>query len=145
VWRGDLDIQPIQDTPEMLKYLSDVDKNVLGFTRQVDHQWLMSDRQGYLYLRHGQVVGYGYLGVRNGPFALLDQADFPVVLAHAEGQSAAQGREEFGLEIPLVNQVAVNYLLGRNFRIDTFLAVLMVDEPFARFENYILTSPPFFL
>jgi len=35
--------------------------------------------------------------------------------------------------------------LKRGFRLDKFMAVLMSDVPFGRFENYILTSPPFFL
>jgi hypothetical protein len=95
--------------------------------------------------RNERPVGYGYLGVRNGPFTLLDETDFPAVLAHAESQALRQGRKEFGLEVPMIIQVAVDYLLGRGFRLDSFMAVMMTDRPFARFENYILTSPPFFL
>ena len=125
--------------------LAEIDKRVLGFTRHVDHNWLLSDRLGYLYSRNDQPVGYGYLGVRNGPFALLDKSDFPAVLAHAESQAAAQGRTGFGIEVPMINQVVVDYLLGRGFRMDTFMAVMMNDKPFAKFENYILTSPPFFM
>ena len=45
----------------------------------------------------------------------------------------------------MINQVAVDYLLGRGFWMDAFMAVMMTDRPFARFENYILTSPPFFM
>lgn len=113
--------------------------------QDVDHRWLLSDREGYQYYRDGQAVGYGYLEVRNRPFALLDTNDFPTVLAHAESQAAAQGRCEFGLELPMVNQVAVDYLLGREFMIHGFVAIMMNDHPMAKFENYILTSPPFFL
>ncbi|MES0361635.1 MAG: GNAT family N-acetyltransferase [Anaerolineales bacterium] len=142
---SDLTIEPFQDSPSNLATLAEIDNTVLGFTRQVDHNWLLSERQGYLYFRRDQPVGYGYLGVRNGPLALLDEADFPAVLAHAESQAAAQCRTEFGLEVPMINQVAVDYLLGRGFRMDAFMAVMMTDKPFARFENYILTSPPFFM
>jgi len=142
---SDLTIAPFQASPSNLATLAGIDNTVLGFTRQVDHNWFLSERQGYLYCRNDQPVGYGYLGVRNGPFALLDEADFPAVLAHAESQTLKQGRKEFGLEVPMINQVAVDYLLGRGFRMDAFMAVMMTDKPFARFENYILTSPPFFM
>lgn len=142
---SDLTIEPFQASPSNLATLAEIDNTVLGFTRQVDHNWFLSERQGYFYSRNDQPVGYGYLGVRNGPFALLDEADFRAVLAHAESQALIQGRKEFGLEVPMINQVAVDYLLGRGFRMDTFMAVMMTDKPFARFENYILTSPPFFM
>lgn len=142
---SDLTIEPFRASPSNLATLGGIDKTVLGFTRQVDHDWFLSDRQGYLYSRNDQPVGYGYLGVRNGPFALLDEADFPAVFAHAENQAFEQGRDEFGLEVPMINQVAVDYLLGRGFRMDTFMAVVMNDKPFGRFENYILTSPSFFM
>ncbi|MFC1922606.1 GNAT family N-acetyltransferase [Chloroflexota bacterium] len=142
---SDLTIEPFQASPSDLATLAEIDKTVLGFTRHIDHKWFLSERQGYLYSRNDQPVGYGYLGLRNGPFALLDKADFPAVLAHAESQAHIQGRKEFGLEVPTINQVAVDYLLGRGFRMDAFMAVMMNDKPFARFKNYILTSPPFFM
>jgi hypothetical protein len=47
--------------------------------------------------------------------------------------------------VPLVNQVAVDYLLARRFRIDNFTTMLMSDAPFGRFANYISTSPSFIL
>ena len=144
-FNSDLTIEPFQASPSHLATLAEIDKTVLGFTRQVDHNWFLSERQGYLYSRNDQPVGYGYLGVRNGPFALLDEADFPAVFAHAESQALIQGRKDFGLEVPMINQVAVDYLLGRGFRMDSFMAVMMTDKPFGRFENYIFTSPPFFM
>jgi hypothetical protein len=88
---------------------------------------------------------YGYVGARSGPFALLDASDFPAVLGHAENQAAVQGRDEFGLEVPMVNRAAVDHLLACGFRLDSFMALLMSDAPLGRFENYIATSPPFFM
>ena len=37
------------------------------------------------------IVGYGYLGEHNGPFASLDANDFPAILAHAETEAADIG------------------------------------------------------
>jgi len=62
-----------------------------------------------------------------------------------ENEAAANGWDHFGLEVPMINRAAVDYLLARNFRMDSFMAIFMSDLPFGRFENYILTSPPFFL
>ncbi len=143
-FKNDLEIRLISDGQNMLNLLADVDVNILDHRRDSDHQWLQTERQGYLYLRDGRPVGYGYFGKRTGPVALLDDNDFPAILAHAE--SAAAGKfEHFGLEIPAVNQVALDYLLSRDFRIDSFVATLMTDQPFGNFERYIVTSPPFIL
>lgn len=142
----DLQFTPISPaSPAILDVLAWIDGRVLEFRRDVDHAWMLQERDGFLYQRDGQPVGYGYVGRRNGPFALLDAADFPAVLAHAESRSAAQGHQEFGLEVPMVNQAAVDYLLGRGFKLDSFMAVMMSDEPFGAFQNYVVSSPPFFL
>lgn len=139
-----LSFEPIDASSETLNVLAHLDTAVLGHRRDVDHVWLLHDRQGYLYRRNGEPVGYGYVGHRNGPFALLDDGDFPAVLAHAENEAIRQGAE-FGVEVPMINRAAVDYLLSRGYRMDQFVALFMCDAPFARFENYICTSPPFFL
>jgi GNAT superfamily N-acetyltransferase len=141
----DLTFKPITASPETLAVLGALDESLLGHRRDVDHAWLHSDRQGYVYYREAQPVGYGYVGLRSGPFILLDVNDFPAVLAHAENEVAVQGCEAFGLEVPMVNHVAVDYLLGRSFRLDPFITIFMSDASFGRFENYIITSPPFIL
>lgn len=122
-----------------------IDLELLGFRRDVTHTHLLQDRQGYLYLRGNRVVGYGYLANGTGPIALLQEADIPAALAHAEREAAERGEKTFGVELPLVNRAAVQHLLGRGFQLEPFVAVLMSDEPFGQFSNYILTSPPFFL
>ena len=72
----DLAFEPITNLPETLAILSKLDQTILGHRRDTDHSWFLADRQGYLYYRDGQPVGYGYLGHRNGPFALLNSADY---------------------------------------------------------------------
>jgi ribosomal protein S18 acetylase RimI-like enzyme len=140
----DLEFEPVRASREVLQTLGSLDELLLGYRRDVDHTWLLGNRQGYLYYRRGQPAGYGYVGQRSGPFALLEAGDFPAVLAHAECQAAIRGGQ-FGLEVPTVNQAAVEYLLGRGYRLDSFVAVFMSDRPFGSFESYILTSPPFFV
>ena len=90
-------------------------------------------------------MGYGYLGTEvAGPIALLDDGDFPAVLAHAEHEVSTRS-EEFGCEVPMINRAAVDYLMARGFQLDSFFTFFMSDEPFGKFENYLFTSPPFFM
>lgn len=140
----DLTFEPM--TSDHLAQVNATDEAVIGFTREADHVWLMANRQGWVYRRGGNPVGYGYTGRNNGPIALLDPADFPAVLAHVENQTLAAGHEITELEVPLHNQHAVAYLLARGFKMpDGFFAFFMTDAPFGKFDQYIVTSPPFFM
>ena len=143
---SDLEFEPIETSLQNLKILNRIDQEVLGHTRQVDHEWLLQEREHrFIYRRGGQAVGYGYVGTRSGPFALVGENDFPAVLAHAESLAATARREEFGVEVPQINRAAVKHLLARGFKLDPFLAFFMSADAFGKFENYIFTSPPFFM
>jgi GNAT superfamily N-acetyltransferase len=131
----DLVAEPVTTTPETLAALRELDLATLGFGRDDDHAFLLGVRQGFLYRRNGQL---------NGPFALLDARDFPAVLAHAERAAAARG-DEFGVSVPLVNQVAVDYLLARGCRLDTFFLFAMTDAPFGHLDRYVFTRPVLFM
>jgi hypothetical protein len=113
--------------------------------RDADHEYLLHDRQIYLYYRGEQLAGYGYFGNGIGPIALLDETDFPAVLARAETEAARRHDEEFGMHLPLVNRAAVAHLLARAFQLEPFTVLFMSDAPFGKFENYIVSSPPFFM
>ena len=142
----DLQMRPLVDSPAHLAHLSRIDQTIIGYERSIDHQFFIHDDDchGYLFMRGDEVVGYGYVGDLNGPFALLHAEDFPAVLAFAETDAAKNGRDSFRVETPLINQAAIDYMLSRKFRIDTsFLEQFMIASPMGRFENYIGTSPPF--
>jgi len=140
----DLDFEPIQATPNTLESLPKIDSVILGHRRDEDHEWLLGNRQAYLYMQHGEVLGYGYQGHFNGPFALLDETDFPVVLNHTENEAAAP-EQDFEIDILLANRVAVERMLRRGHQISLFITMIMADTTHAHFEKYILTSPPFFI
>ncbi len=95
-------------------------------------------------MRRGEVLGYGYQGHFNGPFALPDENYFLVVLNHTENEAAAQ-EQDFEIDIPLANRVAVDHMLRRGHQISPFIAIFMADATHAQFKKYILTSPPFFI
>ena len=106
----------------------------------------MADHQtGFLCYRNGNLVGYGYTGAINGPFLALDPRDFPAILGHAETLAFHQGQSHFGLEVPMVNRGAVDYLLAEKFQMDTTVTVMMNGQPFGDFSRYIFISPPFLI
>lgn len=143
---SDLVIESPNDAQAVMQTLNGIDLAILGYRREVDHRFLMQDRTLYRYKRGGAVVGYGYIETDYyGPFALLDNTDFPAVLAHAESQAHALGVKTVGFETPAVNTTAIDYLLNRGYRLEGFLGTIMSDKPFGRFENYLLMSPPYFL
>ena len=142
---SDLDFEPLTASEETLHSLDQIDDIVLGHRRTVDHRRLLVDRPGWLYRRAGRPTGYGYAGRQSGPFALLDPTDFPAVLAHAEAAVARAGHPTFSVVVPMVNEIAIRHLLGRGFRLDPIFSYLMSDAPFGRFEQYIETTPTFFL
>jgi len=142
---SDLLIEPFDAAGAVMDDLRAIDQEILGYTRDVDHEWLAQVKHGQLYRRAGRAVGYGYAEAGSGPFALLDPSDYPAVLAQAAALAVARGDAEVGFEVPLVNRHAVNYLLRRGYQMDSFFAFYMCDAPRGRPENYILTSPPFFM
>ena len=75
---------------------------------------------------------------------MLDDADLPAALAHAESLMAEKGAE-FGVSVPLVNKKAVDHHTARKYKLDSFSAILMSNVPFGKFENYLTFAPEFFL
>jgi GNAT superfamily N-acetyltransferase len=138
----DLEFAPM--SPADLPAIAAIDREILGFDRDVIHQWLMTNRQGYLYRRDGQAVGYGYEAKRSGPFALLDPADIPAALAHAEAD-AARRQQPLWFVAPGLNHTAFDTLLGWGYQIDSFQVVLMSTAPFGKLDRYIIVVPEFFL
>ena len=142
----DLAIELAEASPASFDDLGRIDLSVLGFRRDVDHQFLTSDRKLYFYKRSGQVIGYGYIHHDfYGPFAVLEKEDFPVILAHAENEAHKMGAPVVGFEVPTINTNAISHLLKRGYHLEGFLGSIMSEKPFGKFENYLLTSPPYFL
>jgi GNAT superfamily N-acetyltransferase len=117
-----------------------VDLEILGYRRTAMHRLLRSTRNGFLCYRGGSVTGYGYVGEESGPFAALESADLPAILAYAESLALQEGLDRFELTVPLVNTAAVDYLSSRRFRMSRMVFELMMDEPFGRFDHYLAAS-----
>lgn len=144
---NDLRFEPLNHTEVTLETLAKLDTAIVGYRRDVDHRWFMDNRDGYFIYRGQSLLGYGYVsrGSGGGPYALLDGADYPAVLAHAETVSAQGGQEEIGFAVPMINHAAVTFLLGRGYRIDPSVLLYMSDSDAPSLNRYIVTNPPFFL
>ncbi len=144
--KSDLEFRTVTCSPQTpLASLRAIDKAILDFERPADHEFLLNDRNPYLFYRGNQVVGYGYFGKGLGPIALLDESDFQAMLAHAETEAAIRREDEFMLQVLLIDRAAVDYLLAHGFQFEPFSAFFMSDAPLGKFENYMLSSPPIFL
>lgn len=142
--QSDLEYLPITGSDEDFNSLRAIDSRVLDHTRDPDHTFWISTKRGFLYRRNGQAVGYGYIDRDGGPFALLNEEDFPAVLTHAE-RVASLMSDGFYLEVPLINKFAVDHLISNGYELSSFLSLFMSDVPFGQFDHYIIPSPPFFL
>ena len=141
--KTDLRMEPMR-LDVHLQDINRIDQQVIGHVRGTIHRWVATTREGYVFKRGGQIVGYGYLGESSGPFAVLDENDLSAVLAQAESHMAEQGAE-FGAETPLINRKAIEYFVQHKYKIDSFTVLFMSNEPFGKFENYLCFSPVFFL
>jgi hypothetical protein len=141
--KTDLQIEPIQLELHM-QDINRIDRELINHTREGLHRWIITGRHGFIYKRNGEIVGYGYVGSSSGPFAVLDENDFPAVLAHAESLMAER-TAAFGVETPLINTKAIQYFVERKYQIDSFSTIFMSNVPFGKFENYLCFSPEFFM
>jgi hypothetical protein len=109
-------------------------------------RWLLGDREGYLYTRADNPVGFAFVGKRGtGPIAALEPSDLPDILLHIEDRAASLGLEKIEFQVPGPNEVAARHLLSRGFRIDPWVNLLMSDRPFGRFDRVMGFGPPVFL
>ena len=139
---------PLQpDSEGDLDALREIDRSVLEYAREESEiQWLLENREGHLYRRDGEAIGFGFVGKGgSGPIAAQDPADLSDILLHAEGRAHALGIERLELQVPAPNEVATHHLLSRGFRFDPWVNILMSNRPFGRFDRLISFDPPLFL
>jgi GNAT superfamily N-acetyltransferase len=140
-----LTAEPMDDAGTTLETVAAIDRANLGFRRDVDHQWLRTVREGWLFRDRGRLVGYGYVGgTYNGPFGVLDERDWPAVLTFAESRAATL-TPMMSLDVPLVNRIAAGWLLDQGYRMSEFVNYYLSDGPDGRFERHIITTPSFFV
>ncbi|HKF18680.1 MAG TPA: GNAT family N-acetyltransferase [Candidatus Dormibacteraeota bacterium] len=124
-----------------------VEATVLGHRRSQDEvRWLLDRRQGHLYRRADRVIGFSFFGRDGaGPMAALDPSELPAILLHVEGLAHPLGLERLELQVPAPNAIGIRHLMGRGFRFDSWINILMSDRQFGQFDRFIPFSPPLFL
>jgi len=122
-----------------------VERRVLGFVRgAAELGWILEHREGYLYRRDGQVVGYAFVGREGaGPIGALTADDLPALLLHVETRAHALGVERLSLQVPGINATAVRHLTQRGFQLDAWINLLMSNRPFGEFDRFVAFSPLF--
>ena len=128
----------LDDVPE----IAAIEAAVFGYPRHADYPWLFAQREAYLYRRAGRAAGFGFFSeTGQGPIAALEPADLPAILLHLEARAHALGMESTSFEVPSINQVAMQHLLGRGFKVDAPLNLLMSNVPFGQFDRLIAFGP----
>jgi hypothetical protein len=144
---GRLEVAPLQENAAALADVAAVERAVLGYGRgEAELRWLLEHREGYLYRRGGRSVGFAFVGHGgSGPIAALDADDLPEQLLHVEARAHALGVKSLSFQVPGPNAVAARHLMGRGFRLDPWVNVLMSNRPFGQFDRFIGFGPPMFL
>jgi GNAT superfamily N-acetyltransferase len=143
---SDLQAGPLVADDATLSQLATIDCELLGYRRDIDHRWFAEQRPGLVYRRGGAIVAYGYAPTAagwGGPYAALDAADLPRLLADAETAARRAGHEEVSFDVTLTNRAALDYLLGRAYRFQTFPMIFFADSDLGHLDRYVFFSPAF--
>ncbi|HEX3758230.1 MAG TPA: GNAT family N-acetyltransferase [Kofleriaceae bacterium] len=143
---SDLQAEPLVTDPATLARLGEIDRELLGYRRDVDHRWFAQQRRGQVYRRGADIVAYGYppfVVGWGGPYAALDPADLPRLLADAESEAHRAGHHEISFDVALINRAALDHLLGRGYRLQSFPMILFSDAELGRLDRYVFFSPAF--
>lgn len=117
-------LEPTRATGADLAVLQRIERSVLEFDRGDEFGWLLERREGWIYRREGEPIGFGFIGTEgNGPVAALQPEDQVPILLHLESRAADLGVPTWSLEVPMINDVTMRHLLDRGFRIDPFLTL----------------------
>jgi GNAT superfamily N-acetyltransferase len=140
------DLASVSATVDDLPEIAAIEAAVFGYPRHADYAWLFERREPYLYRRAGRAVGFAFFSeTGQGPIAALEPADQRPILLHLEAQAHACGMDSISFEVPSINEVAMQHLLGRGFKIDAPLNLLMSNVPFGKFDRLIAFGPPIVL
>jgi GNAT superfamily N-acetyltransferase len=143
---GEVVAEPI-DGERAIEAQRAIEQTVLGHRRSDEEiRWLLDQRHGYLYRRGDRAIGFSFLGRDGaGPMAALEPSDLPAMLLHVEGVAHTFGHQRLELQVPAPNAIAIRHLMGRRYRFDSWINILMSDRPFGQFDRFIPFNPPLFL
>jgi GNAT superfamily N-acetyltransferase len=127
--------------PVGLEAVSRIDRELLAYARPADHRWWQDQgRQGILFVRAGEAVGYGYArsGGRIGPVGVRHPAVMPYVLGHLVALADPEGACQ--VVVPGTCGSALVPLLDAGLHIDGAPAIYCATSPGPHFERYLPNS-----
>lgn len=129
---------------ETVATLGEIDEEIRGVKRHIDHQyWLGApEMRCYLFREKKRAIAYAYLSDEGhiGPLATLKDEYMRPILGFAIDRLSDQGVDTFIVRVPGPNTEAVSLLYERGFTIQE-MHLLMSSLPFGRWENYIISRP----
>ncbi len=130
---------------DLVDELAAIDREVMGFDRRVDLEFLAGDRTLYLARRDSAAVGYafGSEGPYVGPAATRLAADLPDVVTLLESEAAKAGAQHFRFTVPAVAVATVRRALESGYRIEPFYKVLLSNTADMSLDRYLMTQPSF--
>jgi GNAT superfamily N-acetyltransferase len=118
-----------------------MDEHALGFSLEWHHEYFsQTHAKCYVFKDHNNSIGYAYVSPNGmvGPVAVLSSESTKPVLETALELSIDQGAENVGFRMPGSNTYAVQLALKCKMRL--YPMVLMSNQPFAKWKNYIFHS-----
>jgi GNAT superfamily N-acetyltransferase len=140
------DITPIAPWPEASGWIGLIDQELLGFPRDLHHQFLLGGAAARaVRIEHaGRAVGYAYISGQGhvGPLAIAPDADAKAVVTAALRCALEGGARQVSLLVPGRADIVMQTALAIGFRIEEPL-VLMACRPFGNWCNYLPRTPGF--
>jgi GNAT superfamily N-acetyltransferase len=133
-------------TADDVAIIAELETAVVGYARDVDYPWLLREREGLLYRRGNRAVGFAFFHKTGlGPIAALEPADQRFILDDLENRAHAASVQEVSFSVPMINEIAMNHLFSRGFKIDGPVHLFMSNRSFGSFDRFITFGPPIVL
>ncbi len=140
------DIAPIAPWPESGEWTGRIDQELLGFRRDLHHQFLLGGvASRAVRIEHaGSAAGYAYISARGhvGPLAIAPDADARAVVTTALRCALEGGARQVSMLVPGRAEIVMQTALALGFRIEVPY-VLMASRPFGNWCHYLPRDPGF--
>ena len=136
--------QVVSLSEETVSLIDDIDLQIRGFRRDIDHRFWLGNREMRCYVFRGKdgVSGYAYVSDDGniGPLAALNADEIANMLCFCLDRLSSEGADQFFVHVPGENTSALALLYDRGFKIQD-LGLVMSSVPFGKWENYIISRP----
>jgi hypothetical protein len=140
------DTTPITPWPEPNEWIGQLDRALLGFSRDWHHKYLLGGvaARAIRIERAGALAGYAYISAegRVGPLAIAEDADARAVVTTALCCALESKPSRVSMIVPGRADVVMQTASVLGFRIEEPL-ILMAARPFGDWTNYLPRDPGF--